>query len=91
MPTWEETKRNMQMAFLDAAKDIHSSIGNAYQQIMTTGHLYPPMGKENFTQQIIQDKFPEPEMEQQEKEPLFYLNHFHGHDPEQDQGLEPDR
>lgn len=89
MPTWEETKRNMQMAFLDAAKDMHSSIGNAYWQLMTTGHVYPPMGKESMTQQIIQGRFSEPEI--QEMEPLFYRNHFHGHDPEQDQGLEPER
>ena len=47
----------------------------------------------NHAQQIVEGRFPEltePEL-QPEKEPLFYLNHFHGHDPEQGQDLEPER
>jgi hypothetical protein len=91
MPSWEETKRAGQMAFTLASRgigDVYSSIGNTYQQIMLTGHIYPMGGNDSLTHQITEDMYRQPEPE---KEPLFYLNHFHGHEPEPDQGLEPER
>lgn len=90
MPTWEEEKRAGQTAFVlagNAFSDVHSSIGNAYQQILLTGHLYPSMGGENLTHQITEDQFRQPEQQGE----LFYLNHFHHNGPEPEQGLEPER
>src|SRR5438270_12254268 len=89
MPVWEETKRAGQTAFTMAGngyQDMYSGIGNAYQQILLTGHLYPSMGGTNLTQEIVQDSFRQPEA----KEELFYLNHFHGHEPEPEPGIAPE-
>lgn len=92
MPTWEEQKRAGQTAFTLAGnlfQDIHSSIGNTYQQIMMTGHPYPPgTGRDSLTQQIAEDMFPQPE---QEDIGIFGRQHTFepGHDPDQD--IEPER
>lgn len=91
MPSWEEQKRAGQTAFTlagNAFSDVHNSIGNAYQQILLTGHLYPSIGSENLTRQITEDQFRQPEPEREE---LFYLNHFQHKGPEPEQGLEPER
>ncbi len=88
MPDWEETKRAGQTAFTMAGngfEDAYSGIGNAYQQIMLTGHLYPSMGGNNFTQEIAEESFTQPEA----KEELFYLNHFHGYEPEPEPDIQP--
>ncbi|MDQ2902840.1 MAG: hypothetical protein M3Y81_04720 [Chloroflexota bacterium] len=91
MPSWEETKRAGQTAFTMAGngfEDAYSGIGNAYQQIMLTGHLYPSTGGNNLTQEIVQDSFKEPEA----REELFYLNHFHNDPkpPEPEPEFEPE-
>lgn len=72
MPTWEETKRAGQMAFVMAGngfEDVHSSVGAAYQQILLTGHLYPSMGREGLTHQIAEDAFRQPEQNINTPEP----------------------
>lgn len=86
MPTWEETKRNMQMAFLDTAKDIHSSISDTYQQILMRGHIFPITGNDSLTQQIADDVYREPE--QDIGGPDYQHIIAPGHDP--DQGIEPE-
>lgn len=78
MPTWEETKRAGQTAFImtgNGFEDIHSSVANAYQQILLTGHLNPIMDRPGMDQIGI-----EPEHTSLEKA-----------QPEQEQDLEPER
>lgn len=61
MPTWEETKRAAQTAFIipeNSLEDIPGSIGDIYRQILETGHIYPSMGAESLTRQIAEDIFP---------------------------------
>ncbi|HEU5375748.1 MAG TPA: hypothetical protein VFV38_09935 [Ktedonobacteraceae bacterium] len=91
MPTWEEQKRAGQTAFIltgNLFQDMHSSIGNAYQQILVTGHLYPSTGKDSLTHQITEDMFKQPEHEDIGR---FGRQHTfeQSHDPDQD--IEPER
>lgn len=93
MTTWEEEKRAGQTAFTLAGnlfQDVHSSIGTVYQQILMTGHPYPPVGgRDSLTHQITEDMFRQPE---QEDIGMFGRQHTFGlghNDP--DQGIEPER
>jgi hypothetical protein len=55
MPSWEDTKRAAQSAFImtgNGFEDMHKSIANAYQQILTTGQLNPNMGGMSQNQEI---------------------------------------
>jgi hypothetical protein len=58
MPTWEETKRAGQTAFISRGngfQDIHGSISDMYRQILSTGHIYPSTGAESLTRQIAEE------------------------------------
>lgn len=79
---WEATKWEAQSAFKD--------IGNSYQQILVTGHLYPPIDRDQLNREIAEDSWKRPEPEPEE---LFYKNHFHSHEPEPPEpaGIEPER
>jgi Icc-related predicted phosphoesterase len=58
LPGWQETKQAAQHAYINAGnQDIHSSIGNAYQQIMLTGHIHPSMGNSDIHHQIAEDAY----------------------------------
>ena len=68
MPTWEEEKRAGQTAFVlagNAFSDVHNSIGNAYQQLLLTGHLYPSVSSGSLTHQITEDQFRQPEQQEE--------------------------
>jgi hypothetical protein len=85
---WEETKRAAQSLYNAAGKGfdllysqtgfrgVYNDIGNAYQQLLIAGHIYPSMER-NFpnTYEMVQN--PEQEMEQEQ--------------PEVDKGFEPER
>lgn len=90
MPTWEEEKRAGQTAFSFAGntfQDVHSSIGNVYQQILMTGHPYPPQpGRDSLTQQIAEDAFKQPEHED-----IGMFGRHHTIEPGLDDGPEPER
>lgn len=78
MPSWEETKRAGQTAFIDMENDVPDSIAALYQQIQSTGHVHPLMESDIMTRQIEMDNFRQPE---QEQEIL----------PELAKGIEPER
>jgi hypothetical protein len=85
MPTWEETKRTGQTAFIsreNGLEDVHGSIGELYRQLLSTGHIYPSSGAESLTRQIAEDRFPEIEQEPDMQREI-------GLEPEQD--TEPER
>jgi hypothetical protein len=90
MPDWQEEKRAAQTAFTFAGnlfQDVHSSISTVYQQILMTGHPYPPTaGRDSLTHQITEDMFRQPG---QEDIGMFGRQHTYepGNDP--DQGIEP--
>lgn len=89
MPDWQEEKRSAQTAFTFAGnlfQDIHSSIGNVYQQILMTGHPYPPTaGRDSLTHQITEDIFRDAEQD------IGLAGHQHTYEPrnDPDQGIEP--
>ena len=59
MPSWEDTKRAAQSAYMSAGngfQDMYSGIGSAYQQILLTGHLSPPLGHD-INRQIAADAY----------------------------------
>lgn len=60
MPAWEDAKRAAQSAYISAGlgfQDMYGSIGHAYQQILSNGHVSPIMGGNNMTQQIAEGNF----------------------------------
>ncbi len=62
MPTWEETKRAGQTAFISRGngfQDVHDSISDMYRQILSTGHIYPSTGAESLTRQIAEGNIDE--------------------------------
>ncbi|GHO66541.1 hypothetical protein KSC_054330 [Ktedonobacter sp. SOSP1-52] len=89
MPSWEDTKRAAQSAYIMAGngfQDVHNSIGNAYQQILISGHLYPSMGGNSLTQEIAEGAY-EPTKEDWKE----YERHLDEQQPEQEQDMEPER
>jgi hypothetical protein len=84
MPTWEETKRAGQTAFIsqeNGLQDVHESIGDMYRQILSTGYIYPWAGAESLTRQIAEGNIELPEAQQPEI----------SRSVEQEQDIEPER
>ncbi|WP_052888128.1 hypothetical protein [Thermogemmatispora carboxidivorans] len=65
MPSWEETKREGQMAFLSQGDNIqaaHESVDSFYRQILTRGYIAPSMENSDLTRQIADPMYePTPE------------------------------
>ena len=84
MPTWEETKRAGQTAFISRGngfQDVHGSISDMYRQILSTGHISPSTGAESLTRQIAEENIEPPEAQQ----PEIYRS------VEQERDIEPER
>ncbi|HEX7734554.1 MAG TPA: hypothetical protein VF458_06820 [Ktedonobacteraceae bacterium] len=89
MAGWEEEKRAAQTAFTftgNVFQDVHSSIGNTYQQILLTGHIYAH-GNDSLTQQITDGMF----RDQEQDVGWFGRQHTYELGNEPDQGIEPER
>ena len=83
MPTWEETKRAGQTAFILQGQDFQrapDSISDIYRQILTQGQIYPFREAESLTRQIAEGTL-EPEAQKPEMDRLI----------EQEQDIEPGR
>lgn len=86
MATWEEEKRAAQTAFTltgNLFQDVHSSVGNVYQQILMTGRIYT-IGHDSLTHQITEDMFRQPEHD-------MGFGYEHSFAPGRDDGPEPER
>lgn len=60
MPTWEETKRAGQTAFLtqdSSHQAAHESVDRLYRHILTTGTISPTMERSDLTQQIAENVY----------------------------------
>ncbi len=89
MPTWEETKREGQTAFLRQGDNIqaaHESVDRFYRQILTKGYIAPSMERSDLTHQIA-ESFYEPTREDW-KEYERYLDQNQW--PEQELGIDVD-
>ena len=65
MPTWEETKRAGQTAFIHRGDDFQrapDSISAMYRQILAQGQIFPFRDAESLTRQIAEGIL-EPEVE----------------------------
>lgn len=92
MPTWEETKRAGQTAFINQESGLpaaHESVDRFYRQILTNGYISPSMERSDLTQQIAENLY-EPTKEDW-KEYERYLDQDQL--PEQEPGIdmEPER
>ncbi|GAC1392939.1 MAG: hypothetical protein NVS4B11_24350 [Ktedonobacteraceae bacterium] len=84
MPTWEETKRASQTAFISPEIDLQAapdSISNLYQELLSKGHISPSRGEESLTRQIAEGTIDSPETPQPEI----------SRSVEQEQDIEPER
>lgn len=84
MPTWEETKRAGQTAFIRQEAELQAEqdiTGTLYQQILSKGHVYPVMGEDSVTRQIADGQYPEPRTQEPDVTRSV----------EQEQDIEPER
>lgn len=87
MPTWEETKRAGQTAFISQETSFqaaHESVDNFYQQILTRGYISPAMENSDLTQQIAEN-FYEPTKEDLKEYERYVDQHPL---PEQEPGMD---
>lgn len=84
MPSWEETKRKAQTAFIrqeNSVQPLPDSIGTMYQQIVSTGYITSSLSRESLTRQIAEGM-----MEPQEAQPPEIIRSV-----EQEKDIEPER
>jgi hypothetical protein len=86
MPTWEETKRAGQTAFISQGESVqaaHESVDNFYRQILTRGYVSPSIEGGDMSHQIA-DQVYEPTREDW-KDYERYLDEYQW--PEQEPGM----
>lgn len=90
MASWEDTKRAAQTTIGNIFHDAYLSIGNAYQQVLTTGRIYPDAS--SLTTDIATGAYePTPEDWQEYGR---YVDAYNRDNPDprlSDPGLEPER
>jgi len=74
MPSWEEEKRNAQMAFTAPESDreaAHASVDSFYSQILTRGYITPALSNASLNQQILDGDFKEPNVRESDVDRMY--------------------
>jgi len=74
MASWEEEKRNAQMAFTGPESDreaAHASVDSFYRQILTKGYVTPALSNASLNQQILDGDFREPNVRESDLDRIY--------------------